>query len=444
MWPGWQAVDGGVGAAGGEGAAGFGDSAQRLLLGRTLAALGGCWPPGTCSLTAEDVSGVEQATGCFLRLLEVSRVSEGIVAGVGASNRRHCVRSGGSVCSRFSLYDLLLPSPQASTSPGQLRLLAKLLSVTWQEGAVWGAPPESGQGEGGNCWPASALHLCWGALGAALLRAGQPLDAIRLVDRTSHLSRAGRPAPLSVADVDALMEQASVSAPGQSTLLLPCLGLLSPSRRHQKQAVQALKVCHAWCGCGRSHKCGFISSATYFSVSLPQVLLPSPHADSNAETVSVSRCLVAAAIQAGVCNALCSSSVAWEATSLALAELPPHPAVAGGDATAELTGCLLPTIASELVLEGLAGWGATLAAARLRLHPALAAMGGSATLLEKFLRDSLQCGWKLQPHHDVIMEDPSSGPATGFAAPYALVAAAGRMSGDAEAALRCLGADLRV
>jgi hypothetical protein len=66
VWQGWQAPGSGDGGAG-DGAEG----SKRLLMGRTLAALGGRWPQGAISITADDVADLGAATAWFNGVLKV-------------------------------------------------------------------------------------------------------------------------------------------------------------------------------------------------------------------------------------------------------------------------------------------------------------------------------------------------------------------------------------
>ena len=141
-------------------------------------------------------------------------------------------------------------------------------------------------------------------------------------------------------------------------------------------------------------------------------------------------------------TSLCSSAASWEATCLSLYEVAPHPSTSplGGDPSEELLGCLLPMLASGLVLAGKAGWGASLAAARLRLHPSLTGLGGCVALLEKYLRDSLSRGWKPQRKHNDLTEIEATISAA-WASPHLMLAVGNGMAEKLGLALKCLAAD---
>ena len=97
---------------------------------------------------------------------------------------------------------------------------------------------------------------------------------------------------------------------------------------------------------------------------------------------------------AGVSTELCSEAKLWDLTAAALDGLPPHPALPGLDSATSATGCLLPCLASDLVLAGKTGWAAALVTSRLRLHPSLSGLSGGIAFLDKFLRDSSSLVWK--------------------------------------------------
>ncbi|GAX79632.1 hypothetical protein CEUSTIGMA_g7073.t1 [Chlamydomonas eustigma] len=378
---------------------------QRLLLGRTLATLEGAWDLRPDEMTVEHVADVDAGRSCFRMLLS------------------------------------------SATGVRQLRLLKKLLQVTWKDGQVWGACPLSGilsphlhstlpdvtsdlttshESEAmkqdvmestavDGCsegWPISVLHDCWLELSEALLAAGHFFDVVKMVDITAHLVQQGHPAPLSLSGIQALVTAAAkeqnnipdsaAAAGGENvikTIVALCLGLLSPSKQQRSHAVQGLESLAV------DHSMGH-----------------------HKPDLTVASCmLVVAAVNSRAGYALCSSKAVWSLTLTALEALPPHPSAAAavclppgaasektlssGDevttsvtAAAELAGCVLPVSASELVLEGRAGWGGALVADRLRLHPAFASLGGSCTYMERYLKDSMLISWsKNKSHQDVAM-----------------------------------------
>ena len=132
--------------------------------------------------------------------------------------------------------------PQTSSDVHQMRLLGKMLSATWQDGAVWGAKACR---DDGDPWPVSALHGCWWSLGAAFIERGHPLDAVRLMDHTANRVALGQPSPLKADEISAWMDRAAGgTGPGQrrDSILMPCLGMISPCRLHRLQANRALEV----------------------------------------------------------------------------------------------------------------------------------------------------------------------------------------------------------
>ena len=134
-----------------------------------------------------------------------------------------------------------LPPVQVSNDVNQLRLLSKLLSSTWKEGAAWGHQPLAAGSLlpcGIPCpWSTSALHQCWLSLSLAFLEQGQVLEVIRLVDLTQHAVKEGMTAPLADTDVESLINK---SAPG--IVLATTLSLLSPNHEHQSAAIKTFEV----------------------------------------------------------------------------------------------------------------------------------------------------------------------------------------------------------
>lgn len=72
MWPNWVAPNGEGAAESPSGC--IGEGPQRLLLGRTLAALGDRWPVESGAVTADDVADTQGASECFSRLLQVRKI----------------------------------------------------------------------------------------------------------------------------------------------------------------------------------------------------------------------------------------------------------------------------------------------------------------------------------------------------------------------------------
>lgn len=127
----------------------------------------------------------------------------------------------------------------------------------------------------------------------------------------------------------------------------------------------------------------------------------------------------------------------WEITATALDILQPHPSLPGLDTASSFCGCLLPVVASELIIAGKAGWATALVSGRLRLHPSLAGLSGGIAFLEKFLKDCSNTGWEASQIQALKVD--STGLA--YAAPQALSAAASRMSNVMKKALHVLNSD---
>jgi hypothetical protein len=201
------------------------------------------------------------------------------------------------------------------------------------------------------------------------------------VDLTRHLEGQQQPAPLSRPGIEALLQRA---AEGQGEMLAACLGLLSPCTRHRRAALAAVPRLQP--------------SEARRSPAAALCLLAAVAVAGAPEGASGSGGAAALRLSGGGSSA----GGAWELATLALGAAPPHPAAAAplcaaasrappADraallAAAELVGCLLPSLASQLVLGGQAVWAAALAGGRLGLHPSLSAAGGSLTMLEHFLK----------------------------------------------------------
>lgn len=127
-----------------------------------------------------------------------------------------------------------MPLAQVSNEVEQLRLLSRVLTTTWSEGTVWGVSPAEAVA---SPWPASPLHQCWLSLGLAFLGQGQPLDVVRVMDQTYHNFKQGAAAPLTEEGVETLFR-----ATPSGSILAACLGLLSPSPEHRREAVTSFEV----------------------------------------------------------------------------------------------------------------------------------------------------------------------------------------------------------
>ncbi|KAG1678031.1 hypothetical protein FOA52_000827 [Chlamydomonas sp. UWO 241] len=501
LWPGWAPPVGAGGAAGGSGGTGGGSMPAGLLLGRTLAALGGAWPDAFPD--ASDVSDVESATALFSQLLgsaaggvrqhhllttllggtwadggvwgaaPVHVAAEGAGAGTGPDGDGGEAAAGAAPAphghgeaqqaqeaqhraqqQQQAQVDGPLAPPVSETGTPVNRLTRGPFDPEPGEGGERGTQPgareetptaaAAGSTAAGSAptrstgWTCSALHGCWAELGLALLRGGHDGDAARMVDACAAHVAAGSPAQLSLPSLAALLEEAQ-RRDGGGSLTAAALGMLSPVAAHRDAAQRTLMAMEETSAGGAS--------------------------DADAAMLRVACAAAAACAEPGAAACLAACEARWRAVVAALTPLPPHPAAARAaapharPAAAELAGCVVPALACQLTLCGRGAWAGALVADQLRLHPSLAGLNGSLTMLEKFLADSGRCAWVVAPHHSQLVgagaEQPSEQPggvdaspgdecaSLAWAAPHALLAAAGVLAQRCEAAARCLGADLR-
>ena len=342
-------------------------------------------------------------------------------------------------------------SPQA-VSLKQLRLLGRLLLLTWQDGEVWGPPSaadkqgsdgneshlqqqqqEQGQEEGGEgAWSCSALRDCWTALGVALVRDGHYADVLRLVDataarvsaaaaRTSAAAGAGqgakpRPAPLAQADVDALVACAKDQGQEQwqGVLLAVCIGALSPCANQRRRALGSVASLRLPVAASHQFPAGATPATAepLLLCALAAIAAADAAKPGAAPSAASSKASAEASAEVSVSCALYGTPSIWQALCSALSSLPPHPAIAAccapltppagrtpipsttataqpaAAAASELSGCLMPCLVSRLVQAGYAPGAATLVASRLGLHRGLSALDGSLQLLDRYLQVS--------------------------------------------------------
>eukprot|EP00198_Chlamydomonas_reinhardtii_P007404 XP_001696740.1 predicted protein [Chlamydomonas reinhardtii] len=266
----------------------------------------------------------------------------------------------------------LLPAPQ---SRERLQLLSRLLTDVWQGGQAWegqssGQDSQNGAATGDHVSP---LHGCWRALALAHLRSGQLLEVTRLLDPPPRTTAASPAVLLAEADVGELLRQAAL---GQATAAQQAphgscsagawsrwvLGLSSPYPAHRQRALAELQQQAAGLPAG--------------SGSLP----PAP-------TELEALLLMAGLARSGDVEVLLGANDARCLSALLLRHL--LAAAHGGSdlgCPAIARAAVVPCLAALLVERGQAGLAAGLAARWLRLHPSLAAAGGSGVVLEMFLR----------------------------------------------------------
>ncbi|KAG2491906.1 hypothetical protein HYH03_009857 [Edaphochlamys debaryana] len=294
----------------------------------------------------------------------------------------------------------LLPPPAAPPADvATLRLLGRLLTEVWRDGAVWDEPaaPSAGSAEAAE-EGVSPLHRCWAAVARELLRGGHLAAAVSLLDPPPSAAGAAPDAgasdggaaaaagpaaplrPLSESDLDSLIAAvadgtlASPAAAGPdgtaaATAAAWCLGLASPYEAQRQRALAEAEE------------------------SPPPPLPADADADgacsgpgSNKRFSTATVVLLAQLVRAGEAARL--AAVAHPLLPALVRAVPAAPPAggSGGGGGGAAAASVLPCLAASLVERRQAATAAALVARRLRLHPALAAAGGSGAFLERYLK----------------------------------------------------------
>ena len=285
---------------------------------------------------------------------------------------------------------------------------------------------EEQQPEGQQQPPVSPLHACWAALYSAALKADDAEFVLLGFDRTAAPQQQQQQQqkqqqqtqqqsllPLTEAESAALIAAAE-AAPAAGLAAALTLGLLSPYAQQQQAARARLRACELPAAAGGSHcflphlLCAVVFRGMFAGLAAapPPPVPPATAGQEQAQTaapaaVPAPRQVAFSQLCALLLDAAPHPSVAAEARAAAATAaalgLRPTPGGAGDDAAAAAAAALsaalrsdaaaaaLPHAVCQLVAAGQAAAAAQLAAARVRLHPALAFLGGAALALDRYV-----------------------------------------------------------